>query len=34
LILEKENNDIQEKIKKFNFERNLDDVISELDFIN
>ena len=33
IILEKENKEIQERLKKFNFERNLDEVISELDYI-
>jgi len=34
LKLEKENEKIQERLEKFNFERNLDEVISELDYIN
>lgn len=34
LKLEKENEDLQYKIDNFDFERNLDEVISELDLIN
>lgn len=34
LNLQKENSDLEERLKKFNFDRSLDEVISELDDIN